>query len=64
MSKGRDRVICVSLSEAEWAAFIARHPEPVDWLRHQILSQIEDGQALPPPQRAVRPDRAWSTRRV
>ena len=64
MSKGRDRVICVSLSEAEWAAFIARHPEPVDWLRTQILSQIDGAQALPPPQRPVRPDRSWSSRRV
>ena len=30
--------MCVSLSEAEWAAFIERNPEPVDWLRKQILS--------------------------
>ncbi len=64
MSKGRDRVICVSLSEAEWAAFVARHPQPVEWLRQQVLSQLEGDKALPPPQRAVRPDRSWSTRRV
>jgi hypothetical protein len=64
MSKGRDRVICVPLSEAEWAAFIARIPEPVEWLRKQILSQVEGAQALPPPQRLVRPDRSWSTSRV
>ena len=64
MSTGRDRVICVPLSEDEWAAFIARIPEPVDWLRKQILSQLDGAQALPPPQRTVRPDRSWSTRRV
>jgi len=57
-------VICVPLSEAEWAAFIARIPEPVEWLRKQILSQVEGGQTLPTPQRLMRPDRAWSTRRV
>jgi hypothetical protein len=61
--KGRDRVVCISLSEAEWAAFIERHPEPVDWLRQQILSEIEDAHAVPP-QRPIRPDRSWSTRRV
>jgi len=54
----------VPLSEAEWAAFIARIPEPVEWLRKQILSQVEGAQALPPPQRLVRPDRSWSTSRV
>jgi len=64
MSKGRDRVICVPLSEDEWAAFVARIPEPVDWLRKQILSQLEGAHALPPPQSAVRPARSWSTRRV
>ena len=64
MSEKRDRVICVPLSEAEWAAFTARIPEPVEWLRTQILSQLEGAQALPPPQRAVRPARTWSTRRV
>jgi hypothetical protein len=36
----RDRVICVSLTEAEWQAFVARCPQPVDWLREQIRSQL------------------------
>jgi hypothetical protein len=36
MSNERDRVISITLTEAEWRAFIARHPEPVDWLREQI----------------------------
>jgi len=64
MSKGRDRVICVPLSEAEWQAFMERHPEPVEWLRGQILSQIESATTLPAPQSVVRPPGAWSTRRV
>ena len=65
MSKGRDRVICVPLSEAEWQAFIERHPEPVEWLRGQILSQIEGGpRPLPEPQSLVRRPKAWSTSRV
>ncbi|HUR32231.1 MAG TPA: hypothetical protein VM032_00435 [Vicinamibacterales bacterium] len=66
MSKGRDRVVCVSLSEAEWKAFVARHPEPVTWLREQILGQIDGATDLPKPQRPVREGahHAWSIHRV
>jgi hypothetical protein len=39
MSNERDRVISVTLSEAEWQAFIARQPQPVQWIREQIRSQ-------------------------
>lgn len=42
MNTARDRVISVSLSEAEWQAFVARHPQPVNWLREQILGQLRD----------------------
>ena len=48
MSNERERVICVTLSEAEWQAFIARQPEPVQWIREQIRSQT----AAPPAQQA------------
>jgi len=41
MSNDRDRVISITLSEAEWQAFVARQPQPVDWLRQQIKSQVE-----------------------
>jgi hypothetical protein len=41
MSTERERVISVTLSEAEWQAFIARQPQPVNWLREQIRSQVE-----------------------
>ncbi|MFN7915029.1 MAG: hypothetical protein U0Q55_06795 [Vicinamibacterales bacterium] len=65
MSKERDRVVCVSLSEAEWKALTERHPEPVDWLRGQILSEIGTGQPLPGPQPAVGKGHSiFSTRRV
>ena len=40
MSNERDRVISITLSEAEWQAFVARQPQPVDWLRQQIRSQV------------------------
>jgi hypothetical protein len=43
MNSDRDRVISVSLSESEWQAFTARHPEPVNWLRDRILSELQDG---------------------
>lgn len=45
MTTERDRVICVSLTEAEWQAFVARCPQPVDWIRQQILSQLPSPEA-------------------
>ena len=47
MSTDRDRVISVSLTEAEWQAFIARHPDPVDWIRGQILAEVEESVQAP-----------------
>ena len=41
MGNERDRVISITLSEAEWQAFVARQPQPVDWIREQIRSQVE-----------------------
>src|SRR5204862_222348 len=32
MSNERDRVISITLSEAEWQAFVSRQPQPVNWL--------------------------------
>lgn len=40
MSTDRDRVICVTLSEAEWQAFVARHPQPQLWLRERIRDEV------------------------
>jgi hypothetical protein len=42
MTTERDRVISVSLSEAEWQAFVARHPQPVEWIRAQIAQALND----------------------
>jgi hypothetical protein len=53
MSNDRDRVICVTLSEAEWQAFIARHPEPVLWLRERIREEV-----VQVPQQTTRPSAA------
>ena len=36
----RDRVISITLSEAEWQAFVARHPQPVHWLRERIRDEV------------------------
>ena len=47
MSNDRDRVICVTLSEAEWQAFIARHPEPVLWLRERIRDEVVAADHVP-----------------
>ena len=40
MGTERDRVISITLSEAEWQAFIARHPQPVNWLRDLIRDDV------------------------
>ena len=40
MNHERDRVISISLTEAEWQAFVARQPKPVDWLRERILDEV------------------------
>ena len=40
MVNDRDRVISISLTEAEWQAFVARQPKPVDWLRERILNEV------------------------
>jgi hypothetical protein len=42
-----ERVISVSLSEAEWQAFVARHPRPVEWLRAQIRAEVEAKETMP-----------------
>jgi len=60
-------VLSVSLTEAEWQAFIARHPQPVDWLREQILSQLEAAPNAAPSRGNGRSDgisNAWSRSRV
>ena len=36
----RDRVISVTLSETEWQAFVARQPQPVNWLRERIRDEV------------------------
>ena len=41
MTTERDRVISITLSEAEWRAFVTRHPQPVDWLRERIRSEVQ-----------------------
>ena len=43
MSTERDRVISITLTEAEWRAFTVRHPQPVDWLREQIRAELQEG---------------------
>ena len=39
MGDERDRVISITLSEAEWQAFVSRHPQPVHWLRERIRDE-------------------------
>lgn len=40
-------MISISLTEAEWQAFIARQPKPVDWIRARILDELQASAAVP-----------------
>ena len=40
MGNERERVISITLSEAEWHAFVARHPQPVQWIRERIHDEV------------------------
>lgn len=44
MSTVPDRVISVSLSDEDWRAFLAKQPEPVQWLREQIARTLSQAQ--------------------
>jgi hypothetical protein len=44
MGTERDRVISITLSEAEWQAFVARQPQPVTWLRDRIRDEVRTSQ--------------------
>ena len=46
MEPSRERVISISLNEAQWQAFIRLHPQPVDWLRERIQETIVDRDAV------------------
>jgi hypothetical protein len=49
METSRERVISVSLNEAEWQAFIRLHPQPVLWLRERIQESVNRDGAISPP---------------
>ena len=48
VSDAVDRVIHIPLTEAEWQAFLATTPKPVDWLRERIREKIAKGAASAP----------------
>jgi hypothetical protein len=48
VSDAVERVIHIPLSEAEWRAFLASTPKPVDWLKERIREAIAKG-AKPAP---------------
>ena len=44
MSNERERVISITLSEAEWQAFVARQPQPVVYLREKIRDVVRESE--------------------
>jgi hypothetical protein len=55
MSSQRDRVISISLTEAEWQAFVACQPKPVDWLRARIFEAVAASSSRDEPQGHLSP---------
>ena len=49
VSDSVDRVIHIPLTEAEWRAFLATTPKPIDWLRERIREAIEKGEPAASP---------------
>jgi len=49
METSRERVISVSLNEAEWQAFVRLHPQPVLWLRERIQESVNRDAAISAP---------------
>ncbi len=45
MGTERDRVISITLTEAEWQAFVAAQPQPVTWIRERILEAARNREA-------------------
>lgn len=45
MTGSVDRVISVSLSEADWKAFLSSTPQPVQWLQQRIYEAIDAARA-------------------
>jgi hypothetical protein len=58
MSNERERVISISLSEAEWQAFVARQPQPVHWIRERIRDEVQAPTETDPPQALASPSAA------
>jgi hypothetical protein len=52
MGTERDRVISITLSESEWQAFVARQPQPVQWLRDRIRDEAQAQRQAAAPQQA------------
>ena len=46
------RVISISLPEADWKAFLEVQPEPVDWLKARIEEVLHDARRPPAKPRA------------
>jgi hypothetical protein len=49
-----ERVISISLSEAEWKALRSVQPEPIDWLKGKIRETIAQAQPAAPVEAAPR----------
>ncbi|HEV8132377.1 MAG TPA: hypothetical protein VGQ81_14105 [Acidobacteriota bacterium] len=54
MGIGNERVITITLSEADWRAFLDIHPQPVAWLKQKIQEQLQQTERATESERKTR----------
>jgi hypothetical protein len=48
-----ERVISISITEADWRALLSVQPRPVVWIKEQIQQQIAQARQAPEPEKAA-----------
>ena len=59
-----ERVISISISEADWKTLRSIQPEPVDWLKDKIRETVEQARKSVAAQRARKARRRRRRRRI
>jgi hypothetical protein len=60
MTDNETRVLSLALPETQWRALLEIEPEPIQWLRQQIVGRIDHPAAPQPPAAQRAADRRTS----